>query len=153
MNLRPLEDTDRAWFRDLIDREWGLPVVSVSGAYDPTEFPGLLACEGHDRIGALTYRLARDTCEVVTLNAVTPGRGVGSALLAAARNLADQRGLRLWLITTNDNIRAIDFYQRRDMDMVALHRNFIDVVRQYKPTVGDQAASGIPMRHALEFSY
>ena len=148
-----MDDTDRPWFRDLVEREWGLPAVSVSGAHDPCELPGLVACDGDDRIGALTYRVDRDACEVVTLNALTPGRGVGSALLGAAKELADQRGLRLWLITTNANIRAIEFYQRQGMDMVVLHRNFIDYVRQYKPTAGDQATSDIPFRHAIEFSY
>ena len=153
MQVRELGDDDRPWLREIIEREWGLPAVSISGAHDPGELPGLVAYDGDDRLGALTYRVDQDTCEVVTINAVVEGKGVGAALLAAARAIADQRGLRLWLITMNDNIRAIDFYQRQGMDLVALHRNFVDVVRQYKPTVGDANTSGIPLRHALEFSY
>lgn len=139
--------------RSLVEREWGLPAVSISGAHDPSELPGLVAYDGDDRLGALTYRAEGNTCEVVTINAVVEGKGVGAALLAAARAIADQRGLRLWLITMNDNIRAIDFYQRQGMDLIALHRNFVDVVRKYKPTVGEQTTAAIPLRHALEFSY
>jgi len=152
VDLRELDDGDRPWFRDLIDKAWGLPVVSISGAHDPSEFPGFVAYEGDARVGAVTYRFADGACEVVTLNSVTPGRGIGTALLAAARTVADQRRARLWLISTNDNIRAIEFYQRRGMDIVAIHRNFVDVVRTYKPSLVD-ATDGIPFRHAIEFSY
>jgi len=153
VDVGELDDGDRPWLRALVDREWGLPAVSISGAHDPSELPGLVAYEGEDRLGALTYRIEHDTCEVVTINALIEGRGVGATLLTAARAIADERGLRLWLITMNDNIRAIDFYQRQGMDLIALHRNFVDVVRQYKPTVGDKTPNGIPLRHALEFSY
>ena len=153
MIVREIQDADRAWLGALIEREWGLPVVSVSGVCDPTELPALVAYEGPEPLGALTYRLQPDGCEVVTLNALVEGRGVGSALLAAARDVADERGQRLWLVTTNANIRAIGFYQRRGMDLVALHRDFVDVVRRHKPTVADGSGSGIPMRHALEFAF
>lgn len=108
---------------------------------------------GRRRVGAATYRLTRRTCELVTLNALTPGKGLGSGLLAAVKADADHRGLRLWLITTNDNIRAIEFYQRRGMDMSALHRDFVDTVRRYKTPPVDRATAGIPFRHAIEFSY
>jgi ribosomal protein S18 acetylase RimI-like enzyme len=81
------------------------------------------------------------------------GCGVGSALLAAARRLADERGLRLWLITTNDNVGAIAFYQRRGMELTALHRDFAQVVRALKPELPRDGLAGIEFLHALEFSY
>jgi ribosomal protein S18 acetylase RimI-like enzyme len=152
MEVRALADSDRLWLRDLVEREWGLPVVSISGAHNPGDLPGFVAVSGGRRVGAITYRIDGDACEVVTLNAVTPGRGVGSALLSAVKTQVDQRGLRLWLITTNDNIRAIEFYQRRGMDLVSVHRRFVDTVRLYKP-VADDAGAVIPFRHAIEFSY
>ena len=153
MDLRQLHDRDRAWFRDLIGREWGLPVVSISGVHDPSGYTGFVAWDGDDRVGVVTYRFDGAGCEVITLNAVTPGHGVGTALLAAARTVADARSQRLWLITTNENIRAIAFYQRQGMDMVALHRNFVDVVRRHKPGVDKSTTDGIPFKHAIEFSY
>lgn len=154
VRIRPLDAADRDWLAALVGQEWGLPVVSISGTYDPSTLPGFVAVAGGDRVGALTYCCAGAGCEVITLNAVTPGRGVGSALLAAARTVADGAGRRLWLITTNENLRAIAFYQRRGMDLVALHRDFVDVVRRYKPDVdAGPTESGIRFRHALEFSY
>lgn len=151
MDVHTLADEDRTWLRTLVESEWGLPVVSVSGLYDPSTLPGFVAWLGAERAGALTYRFGEDGCEIVTLNSLAEGRGIGTALLNAARRVAVQRGVRLWLITTNDNVRAIRFYQRRGMDLYRLHRDFIDTVRAAKPQIEGASTDGIPFRHALEF--
>src|SRR5262249_38074576 len=53
--------------------------------------------------GVLTYVLAGDECEVLTLHAAHRHRGTGTALIAAIETLARDAGCaRLWLITTND---------------------------------------------------
>jgi GNAT superfamily N-acetyltransferase len=152
VDVLALTDDDRAWLRALIETAWGLPVVSTSGLHDPSTLPGFVAWSGGERTGALTYRLSADGCEVVTLNSLLEGRGIGSALLTAVKQVADERGIRLWLITTNDNIRAIRFYQRQGMDLYRLHRDFIDTVRAAKPEIAGAATDGIMFRHALEFN-
>ncbi len=153
MDVRELADADRSWVREFLETTWGLPVVSISGAYDPSDLSGFVAEEGDTCLGVLTYRLGGGECEVVTLDSLSEGRGVGTALLTAARRLADNNGSRLWLITTNENIRAIAFYQHRGMDMRALHRNFVDVVRAKKSSGRHNVHDGIEFRHAIEFSY
>lgn len=153
MLVRALEDRDRPWLAELIAREWGLPVVSISGCHDPATLAGFIADDSGERIGALTYRFDGDTCEVVSINSLRPGLGVGAALLAAARDVAEQADSRLWLVTTNDNINAIRFYQKCGMDLTALHRDFVDEVRRWKPDIPDRGVAGIKFRHALEFSY
>ena len=152
MEVRPLGDGDRAWLIETVSQAWGLPVVSISGPHDPGELPGFVAVEGAERLGVVTYRTTDGECEVVTLNSLQPGRGVGTALIGAVKVIADQRGLRLWLITTDDNANAIRFYENRGMTRRALHRNFVDVVRTYKPDSGsdDQRAG---YRDAIEYSY
>ena len=53
-------------------------------------------------------------CEILTLHATRQWAGAGSALVAAVRELAAGRGCRrLWVLTTNDNVDALRFYQRR----------------------------------------
>jgi septum formation protein len=153
--IRDLAEADRDWLRDLVAAEWGLPVVSTSGCHDPGALPGLVAVseDGGQRCGALTYRESTDGIEVVTLNSLVGGRGIGTALLREARRRADEVGRRMFLITTNENMRAIAFYQRRGMDMVALHRDFASVVGQFKPRALDSARHGIGFRHAIEFEY
>jgi hypothetical protein len=153
MELRGIEDPDRSWLREVVASEWGLPVVSVSGAYDPSTLPGFVAEDTGRQLGVVTYHLSEGECEVVTLNSLQEGCGVGTALLAAVKRLADLQLRRLWLITTNENINAIGFYQRRGMDMRALHRDFVEEVRLHKPGLDDHPAGLIPFRHAIEFSY
>lgn len=58
---------------------------------------------------------------------------------------------RIWLETTNDNIRAFRFYQRRGYDLCAFRRNGMDAVRGYKPEIPPLGEEGIPLRHCLEF--
>jgi septum formation protein len=153
--VRDLAAQDAGWLFDLLEREWGLPVVSISGIHDPSRLEGMIAEDEGERLGALTYRVDRRGMEVVTLNSVREGRGVASALLGEARGRARQAGLRMWLITTNENIRAIDFYQRRGMELVALHRNFAQVVQGAKQgSVREHPGTGrVAFRHALEFEY
>jgi septum formation protein len=170
--VRPAVDADRPLISDLVGAEWGLPVVSVLGLYDPGTLPGIVAEQNGELLGVLTYRVNESDMEVVTLNSLIEGRGIGSVLLAEARRIAEASRRRLWLITTNENLRAIAFYQRRGMEIAALHRNFADDVRRAKP--GNEAegqqlgaqqhgaqqhgaqqhgAEGIVFRHAIEFEY
>jgi DNA-3-methyladenine glycosylase I len=153
--VRDLTDEDRDWLAGVVTAAWGLPVVSLSGAHDVVRLPGLVAQEepGGARLGVLTYRVEGPGLEVVTLNSLAEGRGIGTALLAGARQRARQDGQRLWLTTGNDNVRAIGFYQRRGMDMVALHRDFADEVRKVKPWLPEEPAGGITFRHAIELEY
>ena len=160
--LRRIAAADRTWLAELIEAGWGLPVVSISGLYDPSTLNGIVAEQDGELLGALTYRMDEYDMEVVTLNSLIENRGIGSALLAEARRIARASNRRLWLITTNENSRAIAFYQRRGMEMAALHRNFADEVREAKPLLaadsgllsGAEAGHGaIAFRHAIEFEY
>ena len=153
--VRDLTDEDRDWLAGVITAAWGLPVVSLSGTHDVVALPGLVAERepGGTPLGVLTYRAGPGGLEIVTLNSLAEGRGIGTALLAQARQRARQAGQRLWLTTGNDNVRAIGFYQRRGMDIVALHRNFADEVRKIKPWLAEETDGGIDFRHAIELEY
>ncbi|HUY48205.1 MAG TPA: GNAT family N-acetyltransferase [Streptosporangiaceae bacterium] len=151
--VRDLAGHDRGWLAEIATAACGLPVITVSGVHDPVGLPGLVAEHDGERLGALTYRVGAGGIEVVTLNSLAEGRGIGSALLAGAQQVARLAGQRLWLIAGNENIRAIGCYQRRGMDMVALHRHFADQVRRVKPAVPGAAHAGITYRHAIEFEY
>jgi septum formation protein len=153
--VRDLTDGDRDWLAGVVTAAWGLPVVTLSGAHDVTRLPGLVAEEepGGARAGVLTYRTQPGSLEVVTLNSLAEGRGIGTALLAEARRRARRDGQRLWLTTGNDNVQAIGFYQRRGMELVALHRDFADEVRKIKPWLTGDPAGGITFRHAIELQY
>ena len=73
-------------------------------------------------------------------------------MVSAVEGAARQAGCaRLWLITTNDNIRALRFYQKRGMVLAALHRGALDESRRLKPSIPLVGMDGIPLRDEIEF--
>ena len=99
--------------------------------------------------GVLTYVLSDDACEVLTLHAARPRGGAGTALLDAVRALAGER--RVWLITTNDNVDALRFYQRRGFRLAKLHAGAVDDSRaRLKPEIPEVGDHGIPLHDELE---
>jgi len=151
--VRPLVDDDRPWTNETLRRSWGSTAVARKGELlDAAVLPGFVAAEGNRRVGLLTYVRRGDEVEIVTLHVEQEGRGAGRALMDAVRALAVATGVgRMWLTTTNDNIRAILFYQRWGMDMFALSRNGVAASRRVKPSIPSTSRDGIPIRHELEF--
>jgi len=73
-----------------------------------------------------------------------------SLLEAVARNAAAKGCRRLWLITTNDNVDALRFYQRRGLRLVAVHRGAVDRARLVKPQIPDVGSFGIAVHDEIE---
>lgn len=152
IQVRPAEPRDDADVAVLHHREWGGPYVVVHDTrYDLRELPTLVAVDGAGELaGALVYRIADDGLEVVSLVAADSGLGVGSALLAAAETTARAGGAnRLWLVTTNDNLSALRFYQRRGLRIVAVDEGAVDRARAVKPTIPYVGEDDIPVHDEL----
>ncbi len=150
--LRPLRDTDREWLGAFIVERWGAAIVVAHGViYHPRELPGVAAIDGERPVGVITYRIIDGACEIVTLDSVSPGRGIGTRLIDAVVGIARQSGCaRVWAITTNDNLRALRFYQKRGFAPVAVHRGAVDRARRLKPQIPLLGADGIPIRDEIE---
>jgi hypothetical protein len=56
----------------------------------------------------------------------------------------------LWLITNNDNLPALGFFQKRGLSLVAVYRNAVDVARRLKPEIPLVGKNGIPLRDEIE---
>jgi ribosomal protein S18 acetylase RimI-like enzyme len=114
--------------------------------------PGFIALQQHQPVGLVTYHLESGQCEITSLDSLSPGVGIGSALIAAVKQVAETTSCqRLWLITTNDNIPAIRFYQKRGFHLVAVHPDALEISRQRKPGIPKTGFEGIPLRDELEF--
>jgi GNAT superfamily N-acetyltransferase len=148
VTVRPLEAGDAGFVADVVVREFGAPVVVSRGvAHDVRTLPGFVAEVGGERVGLAVYDIDGSECELVAI----AGPGVGAVLLAAVVDVARAAGCRrVWLVTSNDNTRALRFYQRHEFDLVALHRFAIDEARHIKPEIPEFGADGIPIRHELE---
>ena len=153
VEVRPLTEEDRPWADRVEADSWGEPRVARLGELvDPTQLPGFVAAIDGERVGLVSYAVRGNECEVVSIRSLREGLGVGRALLDAVRDAAVDAGCRrLWLITTNNNLRALGVYQRWGMDMVALHRHAVDEARKrLKPSIPDRDEQGIPIAHELE---
>lgn len=152
IDLRPFTDVDTAWLKALAERRWGgTLMVSRGRTHDLRRLPGIVAEVSGAPAGLATYAVENGECELVSLDSLRPGAGAGAALLDAVAAKARARGCaRLWLITTNDNTRALRFYQRHGLDLVALHRDAVTATRAIKPTLPAYGEDGIPIRHELE---
>jgi DNA-3-methyladenine glycosylase I len=152
--IRPLgEDAgDGAWAAQFVIEQWGAQTVVVHDTiYHPASLPGFVAWRGGSRIGLVIYHFAGDACEIVTLDSLCPGIGVATALIKVVRCVAQEAGCRrLWLVTTNDNVEALRFYQKRGFVLVAVHRNALERSRRLKPEIPRVGLHGIPLRDEIE---
>ncbi len=156
MIVRAKTSADRAALASiLVEHFAGETAVSRGRQYRPLDLEGFVAEEEDGRtLGMLTHAVENGELEIVTLNSLAENKGAGSALLAAAVEEARALGLkRAWLVTTNDNIRALRFYQRRGWDMVALHRDALEASRELKPQIPLVGDDGIAIRHEIEFEF
>jgi len=153
IRTRPLRDCDRPWLDAVLIDAFGAPYVVAHGRrYEPRGLPGFVAELEGDRAGALTYLIEVDACEIVTLDSVRERQGIGTALIEAVVEEARRAGCqRLWLITTNDNLNALRFYQKRRFALVAVHRDAVTRARaSLKPEIPLLGHDGIPIRDEIE---
>ena len=130
---------------------WGDAIVTGRGrAWKPAELPVFAAFDGDDCVGLVTYELDGEACEIVTIDALREGEGIGTALLEAVVDAAREAGCkRVQLLTTNNNVRALAFYQKRGFRLVALKAGEIDEQRKLKPSIPEVDSAGLPIRDEL----
>jgi hypothetical protein len=86
-SIQPFGPADCRWVEQAMRSAWGSATLADHhGLYRPAELPGLVADQGHHRHGLITYHLAGATCEIVTLNLWSEGRGNGMSHLKAVQN-------------------------------------------------------------------
>ena len=125
--------------------------MSKGRAYEPEKLEGFVASQDGKLLGALTYRIDGDECEIVTVDSTKEGIGVGSSLIEAVRKKGQAlQCRRLWLITTNDNLSALRFYQKRGFRLVAVYPDALEVSRKLKPSIPKIGKDGVPLRDELE---
>jgi GNAT superfamily N-acetyltransferase len=151
-NVVPTTSSDSRWITDFLSHHWGSPVtVSRGRLYHADELPAFIVTERGERIGLATYSVNGSECEIVTLNSIRENQGVGTALVKAVESVARQAGcLFVRLITTNDNLKALRFYQRYGFVLVALHRDAVTRSRTLKPEIPMMGNEGIPVRDEIE---
>jgi len=131
---------------------WGSRLVVTRGRlWDIGLLDGFIAVQEDGFAGGLTYRLDGGEMELVTLNSEIRFIGVGGALLSRAVEQAKRHFCRrIWLITTNDNLDALRFYQRRGFRLAAIYPGAIGELRKIKPSIPMIGEFGIEICDEIE---
>ncbi len=153
MQIRPLTASDRRWVGQAVaDHFASSRIVSRGVVHDCNELPGLVAVQDGTHGGVLLYAIRDAECEVVVLISLVRRSGVAAALLGAVQGTARDAGCRrLWLVTTNDNQPAIEFYRGRGWSLKAVHEDAVTQARRLKPEIPELGHNGVPIRDEFEF--
>jgi GNAT superfamily N-acetyltransferase len=150
LRVRALRDDERAWAAEVVSESWDETVVSGDREHRPALLPALVAEADGERAGLATYLIEDGDCELVTLDALTVGGGIGAALVEALADTAGAAGCtRLHVVTTNDNLPALRLYQRHGFVLAAARLDGVEISRRRKPQIPATGHAGIPIRDEL----
>ncbi len=155
IQIRSITPDDLAEVRAELRTHWhSHEIWSLGRRHQADQLPGFVAHVNGAFAGLVTLNMDPGgwQCEVITLSSRSKVEGTGAALLSAATAYATAKGCRrIYLTTTNDNTRAIRFYQRQGWHFAALHRGIVDRVRTLVPGLPLHGHDGIQIRDELEF--
>lgn len=149
--LAPMSENDMEWLKEQW-LQWGSDsVISKGKKHQIQDLDAFIAWVDDIRVGGAAYRLGINDCELVSINSTVQGIGVGSNLISTVEQKVKHSGRnRIWLITTNDNVDALRFYQRRGYRITAVHPNGVDKARMLKPTIPQVGYYDIPIHDEIE---
>lgn len=153
MELIPINGENRQQVNDLIRSLWYSTDIIVRGeVVDTSVLEGFTAMEQEEITGFITYRIQDGECEIMSLASIKENQGTGTSLINLVKEIAKQQNCtKLKLITTNDNMNALKFYQKRGFDMIRVYPNAMDLSRSIKPAIPLIGEYGIPLKHEIEF--
>ena len=150
--VRRLQESEHQWLRDTLRARWPHELLVGRGRVrEVAELSALVAVQGGERVGLLTYVIEVDAAELVTVDALRPGLGVGALLIERLAELGPSAGAwRIAVMVTNDNVRGIRYYQRLGFRLCELRAGAIDEVRARKPWIPATGQDDIPLRDEIE---
>jgi len=154
MKIRDKRLDDQPWIEAILKERWGGEgqVVVHGEIFEARLLPAQIAGEQE---GLSNYQIHRTNdsvfAELITLDAITPKQGVGTALIEALASRLQARGVTILRVTTtNDNLDALRFYQRRGFRITVVRPGAVDEARRLKPSIPAIGDYGIPIRDELE---
>ena len=152
IELRRLTQDDLPRFRQFLIEHWGAEFVVGHGTiYYPATLDGFVAVDDDEWVGEVTYTFLEEDCEIVSLDSVREGQGIGTKLIdVVVEEARKQNCRRVFLITTNDNLNALGFYQKRGFELVKINRGAVNESRKIKPSISLLGMNNIPLRDEIE---
>ena len=150
-NIVKISEENRKEVNDFLTDSWASTDMVIRGeVIDGTKLEGYVVYEDNKIIGLITYMFYDNICEIVSLDSLKEKQGIGTTLINKVKEVAKENKCDIIrLITTNDNINALGFYQKRGFHLTKLYPNAIDYTRKikYVPLIGE---SNIPIRDEIE---
>lgn len=133
--------------------QWGSSEMVVSsGVYNCAALDGFAALdEKGEIIGLITFDRKETEVEIISLDSLLEGQGIGSMLLERTEQLAQAENIKqITLLTTNDNLNALKFYQKRGYRLSRIFTDAVTDARKIKPSIPLIGEYGIPLQDELQ---
>ena len=152
LNVRRLTPDDLPRLREFWFEHWGGDfMISRGNIYRPEQLEGFVVEDEEEWIGLLTFFIKGDEMEVTSLDSLQEGHGLGTKLMNTVLKEARERNCqRIFLITTNDNLNALGFYQKRGFELVTIYRGAINETRKLKSNIPLIGYNNIHLRDEIE---
>lgn len=155
LKIRPAVPSDNLWLEELMTKDWGgLPLVVRGKKYYPSQLNGIIAEDENGIAGFLFYEVRENDCEIIVLEVFDKFKGTGTILLDQLKAIAHSKKCsRIYLMTTNDNLDALRFYQKRDFHICGVHVDSVKISRKIKPTISKIGDYNIPVRDEIDLEF
>ncbi|MBF0209235.1 MAG: GNAT family N-acetyltransferase [Oligoflexia bacterium] len=159
IKFRKATADDTRLIKELMDRYWGGEPLIIRGKdYYPSALPGIIVEGDHGQIEAFLFYEIKDRaednkkeCEIVVFEVLAKFNGTGTMILNQFLEMAKNNGCsRIFLMTTNDNLDALRFYQRRGFTICGIHLNSVAAARKVKPKISLLGDYNIPVRDEID---
>lgn len=153
--IRSVTERDQDEVKRILNTCWAsTKFISRGRVFEGHLLPAFCAEDQNKLVALITYNISDKECEILSLNSLIEGLGLGTQLVGRVTDLARAKQCRrVWLITSNDNLLALKFYQKRGFCLAAVHKNALEVSRQLKPQIPQIGLHGIPLRDEIELEY
>jgi ribosomal protein S18 acetylase RimI-like enzyme len=151
--IRKIGPEDKDWINEIFYRNWGGDfIVSRGKIIKIDDFSGRYIAENPNKnVGLITCQISDNELEITGLMSDDENKGVGTALVNAVLSQARQEAIkRISLVTTNDNLNALGFWQKRGFKLVKVYPNAMEETRRLKPSLSLIGENNIPLRDEIE---
>lgn len=152
ITIRLTTPNDAEFVANLMEKHWGgEPLVIRAKNYYPSKLDGMIASNSEEVIGFLFYEIQGTTLEIIVFEVFDKFQGIGTQLLERLKLIAKEKGCnRIYLMTNNDNLDALRFYQRRGFHICGIHLDSVKESRKMKHGIPMTDEYGIPLRDEID---
>lgn len=138
----------RQFWEELWDGDF---IVAHGTTFHPENVSGFIALDDQEWIGLITFTFLETDCEIISVDSLRENKGIGKNLVEkVVEEARANQCRRVHLTTTNDNLRALGFYQKLGFQLSALRVGALEETRRLKPGIPLAGVNGIPIRDEID---